>query len=118
MWSGADRKRKEELVPAFPSWATSGMIRSQWIFRASPDGGQLGYLTPDSGMLHLRDRNGSERTLAGVYSNDWRFSPDGARVAAIVGTGFLRSIVVLDLASGSARAIGQSTLGARVEWTK
>ena len=118
MWKGAEREQPEELVPSFPSWAMSGMIRSQWIFRAAPDGAHLGYLTPASGMLHVRDRSGGEQTIAGVHGNDWRFSPDGARVAAIVGEGYLRPIVVLDLASGIARELGQSTVADRVEWTR
>ena len=105
-------------MPSLPSWATSGTIRSQWIFRASSDGGHLGYLTPASGMLHLRDRSGGEQTIAGVHGNDWRFSPDGARVAAIVGEGYLRPIVVLELASGVARELGPSPLADRVEWTR
>jgi hypothetical protein len=105
-------------VASFPSWATNGVVRSQWIFRASSDGAHLGYLTPATGMLHLRDRSGSEKALAGVGSNDWRFSPDGARVAAIVGADRLRSIVVLDLASGMANPLGRAMLADRVEWTR
>jgi hypothetical protein len=94
------------------------VIRSQWIFRASPDGAHLGYLTPASGKLHLRDRSGGEKTIDGVGSNDWRFSADGAHVAAIVGDGRLRSIVVLDMASGIARQLGRSRLADRLEWTR
>jgi len=105
-------------VPSYPLWATTGVIRSQWIFKTSPDGSHLAYLTPASGQLHLRDQGGNERTIEGVKSNDWRFSPDGTRVATILGEGYLRSIVVLDLAHGIARELGKAVIPDRVEWTK
>jgi hypothetical protein len=94
------------------------MIRSQWIFRVSSDGAHLGYLTPATGQLRIHDRGGAERTVDGVGANDWRFSPDGTRVAAIVGAGPLRPIVVLELASGTVRELGRARLADRLEWTR
>src|SRR5262249_21750310 len=95
-----------------------GQIRSQWTFKVSPDGSHLAYLTPESGALHVRDRSGHERTLEGVKSNDWRFSADGSRVAAIIGEGYERSIVVLDLSAGTTRELGHSHIPDHLEWTK
>jgi hypothetical protein len=96
----------------------SGQIRSQWAFKVSPDGARLGYLTPDSGALHVRSRDGHESTLAGVKSNDWRFAHDGTHVAAIIGEGFERAIVVLDVTSGTTRELGRSQIADHLEWTK
>jgi hypothetical protein len=118
LWKDGNQGREEKLVPSFPSWAMTGLIRSQWAFKASPDGTHLAFLTPESGALHVRDRFGHELLLEGVKSNDWRFSADGRRVAAIIGEGYERSIVVLDLSSGTKRELGRTTIPDHLEWTE
>jgi dipeptidyl aminopeptidase/acylaminoacyl peptidase len=114
-------------------------IESQRILKTSPDGQLFGYMK--DGALRVRRRDGSEAArIDGVAHrprqdtdwryNDWRFSPDGKRVAAILGgerppddTSYRNwespeyTVVSVDLDTGDQRKLGKVRGAERVEWT-
>ena len=90
-----------------------GEIATQDVFQVSGDGAYLAYAFDDK--LHVRAADGSEHTLAGYRrGSEMRFSPDGSRLAAVVGDA---RVVVMDLASGDVRDVATLPLGVRqLEW--
>jgi len=94
-----------------------GELATQDVFQVSGDGAYLAYAF--GGALHVRGADGVERTVAdyGQHSQ-MRFSPDGRRLAAVVGDERAH-IVVMDLESGDVHDVATLPQGVRqLEWTR
>ena len=90
-----------------------GEIATQDVFQVSADGAYLAYAFDDT--LHVRAADGVEHTIAGyVRGSEMRFSPDGSRLAAVMGDAH---VMVMDLATGDVRDVATLPLGVRqLEW--
>lgn len=90
-----------------------GEIATQDVFQVSADGAYLAYAFDNT--LHVRAADGVEHTLADYHQrSEMRFSPDGSRLAAVVGDA---RVVVMDLATGTVRDVATLPLGVRqIEW--
>lgn len=94
-----------------------GQLATQDVFQVSADGAYLAYAFVDK--LHVRAADGVERTLAEYRAgSQMRFSPDGTRLAAVIGEAHER-VVVMDLASGDVHEVAQLPQRIRqLEWTR
>ena len=94
-----------------------GELATQDLFQVSSDGAYLAYAFIDN--LHVRSADGTERTLADyTQGSQMRFSPDGTRLAAVVGEQRAH-VVVMDVASGDVRDVATLPQGIRqLEWTR
>ena len=114
---GGDRQLSRRVVPGWEIGSTDTF--TQRLFLASPGGGYLAWADA-RGDLHLRDRKGRERVIAGVGGRDARFSADERHLATSksdgTATGF--DILVVDTASGERRTIGTTGRPEWMEWVK
>jgi hypothetical protein len=94
-----------------------GEVATQDVFQVSADGAYLAYAF--AGKLHVRAADAVERTIADYREgSQMRFSPDGTRLAAVVGAEHAH-VVVMDLATGDVHdAATLETSIRQVEWTR
>lgn len=90
-----------------------GEIATQDVFQVSPDAAYLAYAF--DGTLHVRAADGVEHRIADYgRGSEMRFSPDGSRLAAVVGDA---RVVIMELASGDVHAVATLPNGVRqLEW--
>ena len=104
-------------------------VPSQRRFVVSPDGSVLAYVHAPTGALHLRYASGFEAVVSGVHSRDFRFSPDGRRVAILSGDRppggedlidepLRDRVEVLDVMTGDRRVLGEVPRSKWVEWVR
>jgi hypothetical protein len=101
--------------------SSSARTPSQRVFRATLDGKRLGWVDEHSSELHVRAARGKGKDVVveTVWHNDWRFSGDGKRVAAITGiVADETALVVVDLETGKRTDLGHVSSPDRVEWTR
>jgi hypothetical protein len=101
------------------SWdyGQGGEVFTQRLYLASPGGTYLAYAHRASGALRVRDARGHERTIAGVFGRDVRFSPDERQLATIrspKGGGV--QVTVMDMATGALRDLGPIAGVTWLEW--
>ena len=90
-----------------------GELTTQDLFQVSGDGAYLAYAFDNT--LHVRAADGAEHTIADYgRSSEMRFSPDGSRLAAVVGE---TRVVLMDLATGDVHDVANLPLAVRqLEW--
>ena len=104
-------------VTLFSERRGAGDLTTQDIFQVSPGGAYLAYAAGSA--LHVRAADGSERTIADYQrAGEMRFSPDGQRLAAVVGEAEHHRVIVFDLAAGTTRELGRFELVRQLEWMK
>ena len=92
-----------------------GELATQDVFQVAGDGAHLAYAF--EGRLHVRAAEGDEHVIAGYGArSQMRFSPDGARVAAVIGDQRTH-VVVMDVATGDVRDVATLPAAVRqLEW--
>jgi hypothetical protein len=112
-----DKQLSRRVVPGWELGSTDTF--TQRLFLASPQGTYLAWADA-RGALHLRDRKGRERVIAGVGGRDARFSADERYLATSRsdGTAAGFEVVLVDTASGDRRAIGSTGRPEWMEWVK
>jgi len=114
---GGEKQLGRKVVPGWELGSTDTF--TQRLFLASPGGSYLAW-ADSKGALHLRDRKGRERVIAGVGGRDARFSADERHLATSrqdgTATGF--DILVVDTASGDRRVLGSVGRPEWIEWVK
>ena len=114
---GGEKQLDRKVVPGWEVGSSDTF--TQRLFLASPGGSYLAW-ADGKGALHLRDRKGRERVIAGVGGRDARFSADERHLATSksdgTATGF--EILVLDTKSGDRRVLGSVGRPEWMEWVK
>lgn len=117
---GASRQLSRRVVPGWEIGESDTF--TQRLFLASPGGSYLAWADPKSGAIKVRDRRGRVRSIAGSSGYDVRFSADDRSLAAIraqAGTGGTKTdVLIVDLATGKERVLGEAGLALWLEWVK
>ncbi|HWM86004.1 MAG TPA: hypothetical protein VNO33_09205 [Kofleriaceae bacterium] len=95
-------------------------VFTQRVFLVSPTGDHMAYAAPRD-QLRVRGASGAEQVVENVRGQDVRFSADGRRLVTLrrlQEAGDLSEVLLLDLASGERRGLGQAYQPRWLEWVQ